>query len=200
VKFAIFDIDSGRIDRTISCPLECAAPSCAEDEAFVEVAGETDASHYVAITEAGPQLVAFPEQPSTAHIWDWTAKAWQADLALARSHQWAAVKRARNAAEFGGFQWDGSAFDSDAISQSRIQGATQLAQLAVAQGAPFSIEWTLANNAVRTLSAADLIAVGTALGQHVAAQHAIGRVLRSQIELAQSLQEVLGVMWPESAP
>jgi len=94
-------------------------------------------------------------------------------------------------AEFGGFTWDGSPFDSDAISQSRIQGAVQLA--ATAPG--FTIDWTLANNSVRNLSAADLANVGAALGMHVATQHAKARTLRSQIEAATTVAEVDAVTW-----
>ena len=101
------------------------------------------------------------------------------------------IKQARSSAEFGGFTWDGSPFDSDAISQSRIQGALQLA--AMAPG--FTIDWTLANNSVRNLSAADLANVGAALGMHVAAQHAKARLLRSQIEVATTVAEVDAVTW-----
>lgn len=59
----------------------------------------------------------------------------------------------------------------------------------------FSIDWTLANNTARNLSAADLANVGAALGMHVAAQHAKARTLRSQIEAATTVAEVDAVTW-----
>jgi hypothetical protein len=134
-----------------------------------------------------------PAQPDEYHVFDYTTKQWYDprtlnDIKLAK---WAIIKQARSSAEFGGFTWDGSPFDSDAISQSRIQGAVQLA--ATAPG--FTIDWTLANNSVRNLSAADLANVGAALGMHVATQHAKARTLRSQIEAATTPAEVDAVVW-----
>ena len=131
--------------------------------------------------------------PSRAHTFDYTTKQWVdprtlSDLQVAK---WEQIKRARVNAEFGGFTWDGSPFDSDAISQSRIQGAVQMA--AMAPG--FTIDWTLANNSVRNLNGEDLANVGAALGMHIAAQHANARLLRSQIEAATTVAEVDAVTW-----
>lgn len=134
-----------------------------------------------------------PPQPSPHHTFDYTTKQWVDPRTLSdlQAAKWAQIKRDRDEAEFGGFTWDGSPFDSDAISQSRIQGAVQLA--AMAPG--FTIDWTLANNSVRNLSTADLANVGAALGMHVAAQHAKARLLRSQIEAATTVAEVDAVTW-----
>ena len=150
----------------------------------------TPDTHY--LTEDGV-CVQLPERPSPVHTFDYTTKQWYDprtlnDIKLAK---WEIIKQARSSAEFGGFTWDGSPFDSDAISQSRIQGALQLAALIP----DFSIDWTLADNTVRTLSAADLANVGAALGMHVAAQHAKARLLRSQIEVATTVAEVDAVTW-----
>ena len=59
----------------------------------------------------------------------------------------------------------------------------------------FVIDWTLADNTVRTLSAADMIAVGVALGGHVAAQHEKARGLRVQIGGAGNQAGVLAIGW-----
>lgn len=139
------------------------------------------------------ELVKKSDQPSDHHTFDYTTKQWVdprtlSDLQVAK---WEQIKRARSSAEFGGFTWDGSPFDSDAISQSRIQGAVQLAAMAP----EFTIEWTLADNSARNLSAADLANVGAALGIHVATQHAKARTLRSQIEAATTAAEVDAVTW-----
>lgn len=139
------------------------------------------------------EFVQMSQRPSMQHTFDYTTKQWVdprtlQDLQLAK---WNAIKQARANAEFGGFTWDGSPFDSDAISQSRIQGALQLA--AMIPG--FTIDWTLANNTVRTLSGADIAGVGVALGQHVATQHAKARVLRAHIEAATTAAEVDAVVW-----
>jgi len=117
-------------------------------------------------------------------------------LDQAKTDQWSKVKAARDAAEFGGFAWDGSTFDSDVVSQSRIQGASQLATLAALASEPFSVDWTLADNTVRTLSGADMLAAGQAMGVHIMTVHETGRTLRAAIEAATTIAEVESIDWP----
>jgi hypothetical protein len=142
--------------------------------------------------------VLMPPRPSEVHTFDYAAKQWTDPRTLAqiKAAQWAAIKAERSAREFGGFTWDGSAFDSDAISQSRIQGAAQLAQLAIAGAQPFSIDWTLADNSTRTLNATEMISVGIAMGAHIETQHGIARTLRQQINAATTTEQVEAVAWP----
>lgn len=134
-----------------------------------------------------------PTQPSFDHVFDWNIKQWIDPRTLQdlKDAQWAQIKQARSQAEYAGFTWDGSVFDSDAISQNRITGAVTLATLSPA----FTISWILADNTVRTLSATDMMQVGEALGQHVAAQFAHGAALRAQIEEALARAEVEAVVW-----
>ena len=117
------------------------------------------------------------------------------ELSKAKSKKWIQIKQHRDAAENGGFTWGGSPFDSTPISQLRIQGAAQLATLAKINNQPFSIDWTLADNSVRTLNAQEMIAVGTAMGQHINACHTRARQLRSLIEAAQTKEEVEAIYW-----
>lgn len=134
-----------------------------------------------------------PARTSPEHIFNYTTKQW-IDPRTLQDHKdakWAEIKASRQASEYAGFTWDTSTFDSDSISQSRIQGAVQLAGM----DAAFTIDWTLATNEVRTLSGADMTAVGVALGQHVAAQHAKARALRAQIEAASTAAQVAAVVW-----
>jgi hypothetical protein len=76
-----------------------------------------------------------------------------------------ALKIARDARVFGVMVWDGSGFDVDAIAQSRILGMAVTAQSA--PGA-FPIDWRLADNTWRSLSAADAGALFGALQAHIA--------------------------------
>lgn len=142
--------------------------------------------------------VVYDPPPSVFHRIDPATGNWIDPRTLADHQQakWAEIKAARSAAEFGGFTWDGSVFDSDPTSQSRIQGASQLATLAIMNSQPFSIDWTLADNTVRTLSAADMLAAGMAMGEHINAQHAHARLLRAAIEAAVSVAEVAVIVWP----
>ena len=133
-------------------------------------------------------VVEIPVKPSVHHVFDWAAKAWVDPRSLQdlKDARWAEVRRERDRAEFSGFNWDGSRFDSDALSQQRITGAVTLAMM----NAAFSIDWTLADNTVRTLTAADMIAVGVALGQHVNACPERARVLRGEIDGAETVGDV----------
>ena len=134
-----------------------------------------------------------PPQPTPHHIFNYTTKQWQHPRTLAdlKATQWSQVKQARSNAEYAGFTWDGSTFDSDAISQQRITGAVTLAQLSTA----FSIDWVLADNTTRTLNQADMLQVGVALGLHVATQFTHGVGLRAQIDFATTPEQLSAIVW-----
>lgn len=138
-----------------------------------------------------------PQQPSPHHTWDWVTKEWadQRSLEEVKTAKWEEIKLARNAQEFDKFTWDGSDFDSDLTSQSRIQGGSQLATLAILNSQPFSIDWTLYDNTVRTLSAEDMIAVGQAMGLHINATHSHGRAKREALDAATTRAEVDAIQW-----
>lgn len=141
--------------------------------------------------------VPMPPKPLPHMVWSGDGKEW-ADLRTlddVRATQWDKVKASRDVAEYGGFTWDGSAFDSNLVSQSRIQGASQMAILAKSAGQPFLIEWTLADNSVRTLSADEMIGVGMAMGMHITAVHTAGREKRTEINNATTVEEIESVVW-----
>jgi hypothetical protein len=142
-------------------------------------------------------LVSIPPTPSIHHVWDWTLAAWvdPRNLDQLKDAKWAEIRAQRQLAEQGGFTWSGMTFDSDTLSQQRIQGAAVLALMAQLGSMPWSIDWTLADNSVVTLSAADMIAVGQALGAHVASVHATARALRLEILAAGSAEALAQVAW-----
>lgn len=188
--YTVYDPQTGRIVAAFTA--DAVSAEANTPEGMARLAGRFDfRDGYI---DSGA-FVTFPAQPSPQHVFDWATRQWVDPRSLAdlKAEKWAVIKAARDAAEFGGFTWDGSTFDSDLISQSRIQGATQLAGLAPMT---FSLDWTLADNSVRTLNALQMIAVGEALGGHVATQHAIGRGLRAAIEAATTPAEVDAVAWP----
>ena len=134
-----------------------------------------------------------PHKPNAHCYFNMTTQQWEDPRTLAdlKATQWATIKQARSAAEYAGFTWDGSTFDSDAISQNRITGAVALAQMS----STFSIGWVLADNTVRTLNQSDMLQVGATLGAHVAAIFAKGVLLREQIEAAASKEAIEAVVW-----
>lgn len=181
---------SGEIVSVGECPpaalaLQPVPPGCC----LLEGGPAHWSTHYV----VGDAITPLPARPSSAHVFDYASKQWVDPRTLAdfKAGKWAEIRKARESAEFGGFTWDARVFDSDAMSQSRIIGAAQLARINPA----FTITWTLADNSVRQLSATDMVAVGVALGDHVATQHAKARALRAQIEAAQTAAEVAAVVW-----
>ena len=134
---------------------------------------------------------AIPEKPAGHYSFDYSKKAWVDPRTLEehKTAQWALIKAARNEAEFGGLAWDGSIFDSDQVSQARIQGAVLLAT----NNPNFVMDWTLADNTVRSLTTDDLNAISQALGEHVALQHSRARNARALLDQATSLSEVQSI-------
>ncbi len=173
--------------------------SCSEDEidacvalngghSYVAGGGNVESMHFV-----NGALQPLPEKPSHHHQFNYTTKQWEDPRTLAdlKAEKWRNIKANRDAAEHGGFTWDGSVFDSDVLSQQRITGAVTLAQMSPA----FTTVWTLKDNSTRTLSAADMFAVGVALGTHVSTQFLQGQLLRAQIDEAATAQEVEAIHW-----
>lgn len=134
--------------------------------------------------------------PGSSYRWDRTTESWVPDLEKAKTTKLQELKKSRNLKESGGFAWDGSVFDSDPQSQLRLQGAVQLAQMSAASSTPFSIEWTLKDNTVRTLSGSDMIAVGLALAGHITAVHELYRDLKNEVDTATTVQQVDSISWP----
>lgn len=114
-------------------------------------------------------------------------------LDTARTRAWARIKQARALAETADFAWDGALYQAD---KDRITGATQQALLAQAAGQPYGIDWTLSDNTQVTLDAAGMVAVGAALGAHVAKAFAIALQLRRQIAAATSFDALEAIVWP----
>ena len=108
--------------------------------------------------------------------------------------KWRVMKLARDAEEFGGLVFQGNTYDTDALSQQRIQGASQLATL----DAITEIDWTTADNTTVTLTKADVINLGVTLGAHITTAHERGRIVRQQIEAATTEAELEAITWPTS--
>ena len=123
-------------------------------------------------------------------------------LQLAKAARLKTIKQWRDECEYSKFKYDGAEFDASTASQARIQGAFQLAELALATSSTFAVDWTLADDSVRSLSAQDLVGLGRALAEHVIAAHYTARALKQQVADAATVAEVDAVIWPqqEAAP
>lgn len=144
----------------------------------------------------------------TGNVWRWTEAAGfepapgSMDIAHARFLAWEGAKDQRGRAERWGCTTPLGRADTDADSQRKVAGAVQMAMIAQAAGAPFSIEWTMQDNSVVTHDAAAMIVLGVAVGQHVAACHAVALSKRAAIEAAIDVDAVTAVDiaggWPDA--
>jgi hypothetical protein len=138
----------------------------------------------------------WPEAPTpTAELWISNGDlCWHDPVALdqARSNAWAAAKRARDEAEAADFEFDGTLYQPDV---AKITGAVLAALLPRPEGDPFAIDWTVADNSVVTLTAAQVMRLGLTLTDRINAIHQYGRELRALIENAVTPAEAYGYTW-----
>lgn len=122
--------------------------------------------------------------PTGAPYWfdDEPAPRWlDPSLTDAQAAAWGIVKSARTVAELAPFEYDGQLYDADV---TRVAGAALNALMAQLAGVPFSIDWTLADNTVRTLNGAQMQACGLALAQHIETAFGTARAMREAIAAA----------------
>lgn len=125
------------------------------------------------------------------------------DLEAAKEAVWRAVKRQRTVlTENPGATvvTPVGAVQSDARSQANINGLVTMAILAQMTQQPFSADFTLADNTVATLNAAQMIGLGVAVGQHVQQVYGRATELREAIDAAQDIAALeaidIGAGWP----
>lgn len=120
------------------------------------------------------------------------------DLEAARVRQWAKVKQTREVLNLAPLELDGVAIDGDERSRQNILGAIvdmQLTSMA-------SRNWICADNVSRELTAAQVIAFGTALAARTQALVETSYLLRGEIfdPAKTTVEAVESVVWPEAAP
>lgn len=189
IKSANYDLDSGVVALTVA--------SWANQEAYDSGQGlawmwHIDAEPVVLQDLQGAITQIAPFDNSTA------VPETYIDLDSLKIRKWAIIKGQRDALINGGFVWDGSTFDSDPVSQSRITGAVVLSLMAAMAQVEFLKTWVLADNTTRDLSGADMQAVGVALGEFVQGLIAQGNVLRAAIDAATTAQELDAIEWPNT--
>ena len=133
-------------------------------------------------------------RPLEAHEhWDFDAGEIVFDLTALRAARWEEVKAKRQMVQFGGCMTPSGRVQTDADSQRLINGAVTLAMLSLQAQAPFALSFTLADNSTVILSAAQMIAMGQAVGVFIGLAHAQSLALRAALEAATSRAEVEAV-------
>lgn len=113
-------------------------------------------------------------------------------LQSAKDRQWVIIKQARAIAEAQPFLYAGDLYDAN---KEQISGSVVMAMLAKQASQPFSINWTLKDNTVKTLNADQMIGLGIALGQFITAIYDKARNYRQQINVATTVANVQNVVW-----
>lgn len=83
-----------------------------------------------------------------------------------------------------GFVYQDKLIDTYHDASLNIIGAAVAAQIAIAQGVPFNITWTCADNTTLELDAHGVLGMMLAFAQHVDAKHAAARARKNAIALA----------------
>lgn len=120
------------------------------------------------------------------------------NLELLKEQAWQTIKTKRDQLEQTGAPYLGKILDSDEKSVTRISIAVQAAQAAISAGnADFTLNWTMQDNTVLTMTAQQVCGMAVALAQHSDGLHKIARDLRAKIEAATSAEELDTIKWPE---
>ncbi|WP_392390337.1 DUF4376 domain-containing protein [Acinetobacter variabilis] len=127
--------------------------------------------------------VRMPARPTSYHIFNYDLKDWVDPRTIdeIKVQKWAEIKSQRDQLEFGGFEFNGGAYDSDQVSQGRIMGAAV---------AGIDQIWTLSDNTTVGLSASQLQQLYAALQAHIASVHERGRIARQLIFEAETKEQV----------
>lgn len=124
-----------------------------------------------------------PDQPSRWHSFNCASRTWVDNKTLddAKAEKWASIKEERDEIEFGGFEFKGNVYDSDAFSQNRIIVAAQLGAPAV---------WTLKDNSTIELTAQQLNELSQSLALHITSLHERARIARHLINEAETIEQI----------
>jgi hypothetical protein len=158
----------------------------------VAVAGSPFAYGLLAAPSSG-----FPSAPNTGSVLRYSAASqslfWDdgRTVAQTRTERVGVLRVAREAAVAATFTWDGSPFDSDQVSQTRIA----LLAIAATQSGYTETPWRLADNTWRTLSASDALAVAVALAAHLRTQYDRFNTRETSVKNAASKTAVDAVTW-----
>lgn len=201
MKYLIYDPASGEVLRTVDCPPDQASIQAQPGEAMLEgdvLWGQQYVLNDVLTDYTPEQAAAKAARPSYACEWSNVTFSWSdlRDLSQVKEDRWTAIKSARNAALTAPLSTPHGTFDADVYSQKNITDAIALLQALEATGSPQTIDYTLADNSVVTLTTAQMVQVGLLLGARTQDAYATGRALRTAIDAASTKEEVEAVVWP----
>lgn len=193
MKFTVYKQATGEILRCGRCSGDDLALQAKAGEVAIE--GEYPRRQYY---WSGSAMVTFPAKPSETASWDWSSKSWQVDLTAAKAARWEAMKKARQEAIDAPLVTPYGIFDSGFQARDNIAKTAQGIQTYAGSFSPAelpTVEFTLWDDSVATLSAQEMIDVAKRLFVKIQAAYSRGREVRQAIESASSLEEIESISW-----
>ena len=114
-------------------------------------------------------------------------------LAIDRTTLRQSVAEARDRHEWAGCATPLGRMDTDPDSQRKINGSVTMALIAQSFGQPFTVDWTMEDNATIAHGAPEMIAAGVAVGQYVADCHAHALALKDLIDAATDMAALAAI-------
>lgn len=105
---------------------------------------------------------------------------------------WKDIKAAREYLRFAPIVVDGHSYDADPESVMNVLGAIELSSVI---GPSFTVDWTLSDNTVVTLTGDQLKAVGVAMADRTSRIHQYSRTLRDRLNKAPNQAAIDAVQW-----
>lgn len=113
---------------------------------------------------------------------------------VAKALALSAVKLEQTAIEANGLDVEGiGVVQTDLASQMRINGFATAAQIELSQGRDFSVNYTLADNTSKTLSAAEIMQLSVAVAEYVNEVHHKAQELRELVKGAANIESVRSI-------
>lgn len=113
-------------------------------------------------------------------------------LEYVRNKQWEEIKKDRDNAETSGLPFKDKVLDYDMRSAFKLDIAMETAKQV---GENFSIDWTMQDNTVMTLTYADLLSIPLIAANYSNELHKKARQYRDKIYNLTDIKEITGVKW-----
>jgi len=155
MNYAIYNVDTGIINRTIRCGPQDIEIQCGDGEAWIEADQVDDSVHQVIDGQIVDRVFSMSEL---------------------KAEKWAQVKALRDQRVDGGHM----GFDTDLVSRTNLMGAS----LGAVLNPSITIPWKMADNSVVMLTAEEIKTAAEAILAFVTACHEHSQTLGAAIEAA----------------
>lgn len=154
---------------------------------------------YYAADETGILIPLAPDSECNHTFGGWPVPSDDAAIRTATADEICeAINTERDRREQLVFPYMGKQVDSDPVSVQRITVASSTAQMALAAGVPFQLDWACADNSLLTLDAMGVLGMMQALGLHGVHLHYYARALKDAVNAADYPMHINIVDgWPE---